>query len=178
MVARSLELPHSHRRWTRTWRQWYLAAKSTNCKCMLSLNDAVSGQVTEYKGRRDAVVDLLNNIPGVRCPTPTVLSHHHSVLQRMIVLTRIVLRRVHSTHSLMSRLSGFRQQKSHPKSCTRAGNNSVDCLVVLLTNRCARCALLPGSDFGVASEGYLRISYVSSLKATMRTISSRGEGVL
>ena len=35
---------------------------------------AVSFQVTEYTGRRDAVVDLLNKIPGVRCPTPTVLS--------------------------------------------------------------------------------------------------------
>lgn len=26
-----------------------------------------------------------------------------------------------------------------------------------------RCAVLPGSDFGVASEGYLRISYVSAI---------------
>lgn len=38
---------------------------------------AVSVQVTEYTGRRDAVVDLLNKIPGVRCPTPTVLSLLH-----------------------------------------------------------------------------------------------------
>lgn len=94
-------------------------------------------------------------------------------LQRMMVLTRIVLRRVHSTHSLMSRLSEFHPQKSHPKSCTRAGNNSVGCAVVLLTIKCARCALLPGSDFGVASEGYLRISYVS-----VRNNFRRGEGVL
>jgi len=88
------------------------------------MDSHVAAMVTEYKGRRDAVVDLLNNIPGVRCPTPT------------------------GAFYAFFDVSSF-------------GIPSAEIASKILHE--GGCALLPGSDFGVASEGYLRISYVSSM---------------
>merc|ERR1711865_843108 len=88
------------------------------------MDSHVAAMVTEYKGRRDAVVDLLNNIPGVRCPTPT------------------------GAFYAFFDVSSF-------------GLPSADVASKILKE--GGCDVLPGSDFGPASEGYLRISYVSSM---------------
>ena len=100
-------------------------------EAVLGPQDEVDAVVAEFRRRRDLVVDGLNAIPGIQCPTPQ------------------------GAFYAFPNVSAF-------------GLSSAELAGYLLDK--AGVALLPGTSFGRKGEGYLRLSYATSMDNIQRAL--------